>query len=142
VTVERFWIDAEGPNRDAISRACEWMMSGLSAGSVGLLVVPTKAALTGVFAEEQPTLARTLERQGKTTSGGVTIVLMTEHKGPEIHANGPALVLRATMDLLNAVEATQGVTKILAVPWVRTDIDLWLNTWAPRKIPIPPPSTR
>ncbi len=132
--IKRFWIEARWPDRKAIGRACEWMVRALTPGSVGLVAVPTKAALTGAFSDEQPTLARTLEREGQMTAGGATIALLTQRTGFELEPNGPALVLQANMDLLNMVEATGGVHEVLAVPWNKADIDLWVRTWAARKI--------
>lgn len=134
MSIKRYWIDANWPDRKAMSRASEWMARVMKPGRVGLVAVPTKGALAGVFALEQPTLARTLEREGQMTAGGATIALMTERTGCTVEPNGPALVLEANMNLLNQVEAHEGVTRVLAIPLQRADIAIWINTWAPRKI--------
>jgi hypothetical protein len=77
-------------------------------------------------------------KKGQTVKvGAVSVTLMTKLKHPPTW-DGPVLVIYPSEDLLNVVDAIEGVTDVMVVPWQPLDKDApvaaWIAKWSGRPI--------
>ena len=134
-----YYIDVDGANEEAVRLAFVWLQQAVERCAqtpVALLVVPIKDTLTRSFAASVLTEAqiRALQKgQRIPIAGGGLLELATERKMP-YSASGPVLALYPMQKMLDRIDDMHGVTEVLVVPWLRQNVEAWVNTWQAEEI--------
>lgn len=133
------YIDAEGPDPEAIAEAIEWL------SELGREDTDRREALLAVNTEEhlhrEDVLAtvigeravQQLEHNRPVRIGDVTIQLLTQGVDPRRQTAGPILAVYPDEELLDILDRMHGVTDVLVVPWSRDEVEHWIAKWNPRQ---------
>lgn len=127
------FINSEGPNEEALEQGLVWLKElgdNYADKQNALLAVNTKSQLEGVFSSvvgEQ--VAKEVNNKNPVTLGDVKIELMTQRIDPKDWNGGPILALYPDKDLLDKIDSLHGVTDILVIPWLRDEVEFWIQTW-------------
>ncbi|HEX9897429.1 MAG TPA: hypothetical protein VGA85_07230 [Dehalococcoidales bacterium] len=141
---ERYYISvAPAADKEAIKTGFAWLIDQLQKSPkplTGLLCVPTISNLRGIITEVIGESAANALAAGKAISvpnSSNKISLITSRKFNYGWQGGPILAAYPDKDILDKLDDMPGVTAILAVPWIMTHIQLWIDTWAPKNIRAP-----
>ncbi|MFC5133480.1 MULTISPECIES: hypothetical protein [Haloferacaceae] len=127
------FIDAEGPNEDAVELAFAWLHQlgdQHEDKRDAVLAVNTKKQLDGVISTvigEQA--AKALDKKNPVGVGEAEIQLMTKRIDPSGWQSGPVLAIYPDKDLLDKIDGMHGVTDVLVVPWSKDEVQYWIDTW-------------
>ncbi|WP_262181551.1 hypothetical protein [Haloarcula laminariae] len=127
------FIDAEGPNEEALEKALVWLRQLGKQDSEkqdALLAVNTKNQLDGVLSSvigDGP--ANELDKKNPVQLGDVEIRLMTKRIDPQGWRSGPILALYPDKKLLDKIDDLYGVTDVLVLPWSKDEVEGWIDTW-------------
>lgn len=140
-TCSHSYIDAHGPDQTALRRGFQWLQD-LAAGdpdkAAALVVVPQMANLTSMKDNLTAVIgeANTKEfvKGESVTVGGATISVMTT-KNAVASWDGPVLVIYPRPTLLDQVDALSGKTDVLVIPWVRQEVQPWIDKHGASSLP-------
>lgn len=130
-----WYIDTEGSDEEAMEQAFMWLYSLGEMDAEkreAILAVNTKRQLQGVVSSvigEQA--AKQLDKKNPVNLGEATIQLMTKRIDAKRRTSGPVLAVYPDKKLLDKIDSMHNVTDVLVVPWDRSDVDYWINTWNP-----------
>lgn len=130
----RFYVEAEGPDLEAVRRGLAWLAEAAerSGGAQAVLAMPTKQNLWGTVSEaigEQA--AKALEAGGAVSlKRGVSLRLVTQRMWLHPSTPTPVLCVYVTESHLKKVDATPNVSEMCVVPWTMDELQSWIQTWA------------
>lgn len=140
MATQRFWINTTGPDLDALREGFRWLNATATAGHRGLVAVAAKNNLNGVIREvlgENVTKALAKDDEILLPSGG-SMRLMTERSIPHAWRGDVILAIHAPPSLLDVIDALPGVSAVLVIPWIASDVELWRKAWSPTELGAPP----
>lgn len=127
------YIDSEGPNEDAVELAFAWLQhlgENNEEKQDALLAVNTKKQLDGVISSViGDQAAKALEKKNPLKVGPVQVHLMTKRIDATGGGSGPILAIYPDKKLLDKIDSMHNVTDVLTVPWSRSEVDFWIDTW-------------
>lgn len=133
----RWFIDSHGPDTSALKTAFSWLLKKIGASSEnrrGLLVVHGKGNLEStVGAVFGPAVAKKLGKENQVRIRGSAIELMTERIKP-YGWSGPVLAVHPSPRLLDMVDSLSTPSEILVVPWLRDEVEPWIQMWGAREL--------
>lgn len=122
-----FTSHEEGPKPYEVIRGIQWLQEQ---GQDALVVVATLDNLSQLSSSLGLDRVRRLKASETVVLGTNTrLTAATELKMVRSWA-GPVLVLYPSKDLLDKVDGIAGVTSVLVIPWLKTDTQDWIKTWA------------
>ena len=131
-STQRFFIDAHGPDDDALAGGFRWLFRfaqahGCARAAIFVPGVAQIESLGRVVGEE---VARELHKNRQIEVDGTTIDLVIERKLPVRLMDGPILAVWADDRQLDKLDELHP-PGICAIPWAETDIDGWKANWNP-----------
>ena len=133
----RWFIDSYGPDTSALKTAFSWLLKKIDAQSEnrrGLLVVHGKGNLGGTVEVVLGSAAvKKLGKDKKVRVRGNVIELMTERIKPYAWS-GPVLAVHPSPKLLDLVDSLSTPSEILVVPWIREEVEPWVQMWGAREL--------
>jgi len=128
---ERFYIDANGPDDDALREGFAWLRA--QAGFSAAVCVPglqNVDYLARVLGKEG---AQKLKRERALRERWLTVELWTERTMPVTYTDGPVLAVWANDARLVKLDAL-GAPALCAIPWLRDNIKQWKTNWNPTEL--------
>lgn len=145
---KRYYIHAEGIDEQAMGLAFAWLLETgkhSKTAMTALLAIPAKDNLRGVISKViGDRVARELA-SGKAVpiqQSSSDICLITQRTKLTSWRGGPVLVAYPTKQLLDMLDDMYGITEILVVPWRLSEVQYWLDTWAPQELGSSVPTPR
>lgn len=133
----RWFIDSHGPDTSAFKTAFSWLLKRVAASPDnrrGLLVVHGKGNLEGTVEVVLGSAAvKKLGKDNKVEIRGNIIELMTERIKPYAWS-GPVLAVHPSPKLLDMVDSLSTPSAILVVPWIREEVEPWVQMWGAREL--------
>lgn len=127
--MERFVIDAHGPDTDAEKQGFRWLLSkAVESGKDAAVVVPgvnNIDSLNRVLGAR----AERAKRDRKLILSGVRVLFFTPRTQPFVF-DGPVLVMWANTSMVEDAERLRPPA-ILATGWSENGLDDWKRSWAP-----------
>lgn len=145
---KRYYIHAEGSDEQAMGLAFAWLLETVKQSKTAmtaLLAIPGKDNLRGVISKVIGDRAASRLASGKAVpipQSSSDICLITQRTKLPSWRGGPVLVAYPTKQLLDMIDDMYGVTEILVVPWLLSEVQYWLNTWAPQELGSSVPTPR
>jgi len=139
---ESFFINSHGPDKPAIERGLKWLFNicmGKTCEGRGLVAVPQKSNISeGVVSEVLgEKVSKVLAKDDKVFMPigppGFELHLMTKRKEVR-NWEGPVLAIYPDEDLLNKLDAVNGVTEVLVIPWLKEEAEDWIETWSAKEL--------
>ena len=128
--MERFFIDAYGPDAQAERDGVIWLVAEVdSRGSVGAIVVPAVNAISSLDRAIGPEAAAFATTHRHFTTSGTRIEVFSDRTKPG-HFDGPILVPWSNDAMVNAAEEMEPPA-ICAIPWAEGDLAEWKRAWNP-----------
>lgn len=137
------YTDTEGPNTHAIAQGLVWLGEQTDAmgAAEGWLAVNTLDALTGVITEAIGELAaRRLGKGEIVRIGKARIRCYTRRTLPAFRGAAAMLVLHPAAELLDKVDGLSGVKAVAVIPWLRSEVAAWIQTWRATDLSGKPPA--
>ena len=146
---KRYYIHTEGIDERAMALAFAWLLEKVSQSKTpvtALLAIPGKdnlrrGVITKIIGDQ---LAKSLA-SGKAVpipQSSSDIRLITQRTKPTGWRGGPVLAAYPTKQLLDMLDDMHGVTEVLVVPWRLSEVQYWLDTWAPEELGSSAPTLR
>ncbi len=127
---ESYFIRSEGPQSPAVVRAISWLLDRAKTTQKGFIFVAVlenlRSGIVGDVLGEAA--AKALMSQGKLTSSGVEIQLVTASKTLYDGQNSPIVTFYPDEKLLDQLDSISNLSAMLVVPWRMEDIELWIKT--------------
>lgn len=140
------FILTNGNHPGAVERAFEWLVSewDIPDNRDTVIAVPSKRnldniedSLRSLIGEQAFRGLRKSENQA-TLEKGIQLHTMTRRIHPSGWGGGPVLALFCDDELLNDIDNLNGTSSVLAVPWLRQDIQKWEERWSPEEFEFNP----
>lgn len=134
------YIDAHGPEEEAIKSAFQWLLSygdESEDAQNAILAVNTKSALDGVVSNVVGgDVVKQLKKTKQVKLGEGEHHLVTKRIDAGSWGSGPALVLYPDRDLLDKIDEMRKVTDVLVVPWNREEVQFWIDQGKPPSLEV------
>lgn len=127
------YIDAHGPDEDAIKRAVQWLLAHgdeSDDNQHAIIAVNTKSALDGAISNVVgEDVVKQLKKTKHVKLDEGELHLVTKRIDAGSQGSGPALALYPDKDLLDKIDEMREITDVLVVPWNRDEIQFWIDQW-------------
>jgi hypothetical protein len=128
--VDRFFVDAYGPNADAERDGVVWLATEAARlGTSGAIVVPGLDSIGNLARSIGPEVVPSVEKNRYFTVDGTRIDVFSARTKPR-RFDGPVLVPWSNDAMVNAAEE-MNPPAICAIPWGETDLRDWKRAWNP-----------
>jgi len=128
--VDRFFIDAHGPDHEAERRGVAWLAEEVvKRGIPGAIVVPVVDSISNLARAIGADAADFAKTNRYFTAGAARIEVFTDRRKPG-HFDGPLLVPWSNDAMVNAAEELSPPA-ICAIPWAEDDLAEWKRAWNP-----------
>lgn len=131
-TRKRFYIDAHGPDDDALKIGIGWLIryADEHALTQAGLFVPTLQQVDYLAPALGTRGTAALHKDRRVRANGVDIDLLIERGPRAVFPHGPVLAVWADDQQLDKLEKL-GASALCAIPWNRADIDDWKLNFNP-----------
>jgi hypothetical protein len=130
--VERHFVDAHGPDDEAIPAGIRWLAefaNGRGLSTVAIFV-STLSQVESLGRTIGNSAAAVLKKNKYLTSNGLRIELLIERGLPMSYTKGPVLGVWVDDKQLDRLERL-GAPGLTAIPWISEDINGWKASWNP-----------
>jgi hypothetical protein len=140
------FILTNGNHPGAVERAFEWLVSEWESpeNRDTVIAVPSKRNLDNIEDTLKNLIGEPTFRGIRSSENhsslekGIHLHTMTKRIQPSSWDGGPVLALFCDDELLDDIDGLNGTTSVLAVPWIRQDIEKWEKRWSLKEIEFTP----
>ena len=130
-TIERAYIDAHGPDDEALKVGFAWLVRRAVAGDGrAALFLPSLQQIEPLAAAIGDRGVAALKKSRRLIANGADIELFTDRTLRVSYRQGPVLGVWVDDKQLDKLE-NLGAPALCAIPWNRADIDAWKRAWNP-----------
>ena len=131
-STERFFVDAYGPDDDALKAGFVWLLRFAEEHdcSRAAVFVPTVRQVESLGRVIGAPAAKALSKDRQVPSGNLTIDLLIQRGLPSSYSQGPLLAVWVDDKQLDKLDALWA-PGLCVIPWVETDVEGWKTNWNP-----------
>ena len=123
-----YYIESHGPSSTAIGAGLAWLNQSGSKST--LVAVNGLAVLDSLTPVTSDAFVKTLKKDKSARLNTNLVVSLLTEKETRYSWDGPLLALYPSPKLLDKIDGITGVTSVLVVPWLATEVEPWIKTWS------------